>query len=705
MNILLLSTHLNIGGVASYIVNIALGLKRRGHEVTVSSSGGDMVGELTKNGISHVILDIRTKSEASPKLLASMPRLLRLIREKDIDIIHAHTRVTQVMAYLASKISKVPYITTCHGFFRPHFTRRVFKFWGAKTIAISNAVRQHLIKDFKVPVKDVSLIYNGIDIDRFSSVPSGAKRASLRKKFGLKDGHVIGAVGRLSPVKGYSFLIGAFRVLLERYSGLQLLIVGDGPEEGNLKDLCVRFGINDKVRFVKADKNIPEILSLVDIFVSSAVQEGLGLSLVEALAARRPVVASNVGGVTSVVRDDITGLLVKPRDSLALAEGISRLLEDSSLRERLGAEGRLWAEKAFNLEVMVEKIEKLMAETSRRSQLPRNILIVNVNWLGDVLFTTPFIKALRQRYPESHIACMLMPRCKDIVDDNIRLNEVIIYDEDNAHRSLIGKLKLIRQLRKKRFDTAYILHRSFTRAAIAALSGIPKRIGYNTKKRGLLLTGIVDDLGPGAHKVEYFLNILTGRGAGDCDKDYEFFVNKSHAGRIETLLRQMGIEKKDTLVAINPGGNWIPKRWPKERYAELSDRLFKELGAKTVITGTEKESALARDIAELSQYGKPVDLCGKTTIKELAALLERSDLVVSSDSGPMHLALAVKTKVITLFGPTSDALTGPYGSGDYTVIKKDIECQVPCYNFGCKDHTCMKKITVNEVFEKVRELL
>ncbi|MBL7068437.1 MAG: lipopolysaccharide heptosyltransferase II [Candidatus Omnitrophica bacterium] len=715
MNILLLTTHLNIGGIASYIVNLAKRLKRKGHKVVVSSSGGDMVDELTKEDIPHVYINIRTKSELSPKLLISMPKVLSLIKDEKIDVIHAHTRVTQVLASAVSRLLAIPYIATCHGFFRPHFSRRIFKCWGDKTIAISDAVKAHLIDDFYLKPDNIALIYNGVDLEKFRKDIENSRKESLRKNLGLTDKErvVIGAIGRLSPVKGYRYLIEAFKRLMDKDSGaLRLLIVGDGPERESLKAQCLRLGVDEYVKFASPNPDTPLLFSIIDIFVSSSVQEGLGLSLIEALASGSPVVATDVGGIKSVVKDKETGMLVRPKEAGALAEGISQLLKSADLRNKLSNEGRKYAEEKFDIKNMADEVERVYKEVTKRDPRPvrpvgsngARILIVNVNWLGDVLFTTPFIKAIRRRFPASYMACMVVPRCKEILEDNPRIDEIIIYDEKGKHRSIMGKLKFIITLKRKNFSTAYILHRSFTKALMVYLSGIKRRIGYNTKRRGPLLTKAIDETDPGIHKVEYFLKIAASCGAETGDKDYEFFVKRPQRDKIDKLLRDRDIRGTDIIVALNPGGNWPPKRWPKEHFAELADRLSRELNVKAIITGAPKDLKLAQDIIDLSQT-RPASACGQTSIKELAALLERSNLVISSDSGPMHIALSVKTKVITLFGPTSEEITGPYGRGNYLVIKKDVGCPVPCYNFDCRDYKCMKAVTVDEVFNKAREIL
>jgi len=694
-----------MGGIASYIVNLAKHLKKRGDTLFVASSGGDMVDQLTKAGITHIKLNLKTKSELSPKLILALPKLLSLVREKDIQVIHAHTRVTQVLACIASRLSHISYVATCHGFFNLRIGRRIFKCWGDKTIAISDAVKKHLIDDFKVSPADIALIYNGVEIERFKREFDEEERDSLKRELDLIDKTVIGAIGRLSPVKGYRYLIEAFKILLDKDRDLRLLIVGDGPEKEDLKDYCKRLGIEESVTFAALRIDTPHLFSIMDVFVASSVQEGLGLSIAEALAAKKPVVASDIGGISSLIRDNETGLLVKPRDSKALAEKISSLLEDSNLGNRLKMNGCRLVERKFTMDGMADKVQKVYKDLiERRPEGMDRILIVNVNWLGDALFTTPFIKAIRKKFPTSFLACMVEPRCKEILEDNPYLNEIIIYDEKAQHKSIIGKLRLIKALRQKGFDAAFILHRSLTKALIAFLSGIRVRIGYNTKQRGFLLTKAVEEQDRDVHKVEYFLYLAKNCGAQTGDKDYEFFIKDSERDAVGKFLEEKGVRKDDTLVVLNPGGNWPPKRWPKKHFAKLSDKLSSELKVKTIITGAHKDLRLAKDIMDLSQ-AKPINACGDTSIKRLGALMERADLVVSSDSGPMHIAMGVKTKVIALFGPTSDSITGPYGSGDYKVIKKDIKCPVPCYNFDCKDYRCMKAITVDEVFQKAKEML
>lgn len=329
----------------------------------------------------------------------------------------------------------------------------------------------------------------------------------------------------------------------------------------------------------------------------------------------------------------------------------------------------------------------------------KKILIINVNWIGDVIFSTPFIRALRTGYPDSYIACLLHPRAREILEGNPCLNEIIIYDEEGVHKGLIGKLKLIACLRKKNFDIAFILHRSFTKALFALLSGAKERIGYPTKRRSFLLTKPAEEPLEEAHKVEYFLNIAGAAGIKTKEASYEFYVKDSDRKFIDELLRENSITKNDRIIVLCPGGNWDPKRWPKENFAQAGDLLAEKFGARIVISGAAKDVKLAEDIRKLMK-SPAVITCGKTTLKQLGALFEKAALVVANDTGPMHLAVAMKANVIALFGPTSPRLTGPYGRGNYRVISKNEQCDVPCYDVTCKDNRCMAEIKVEDVLKE-----
>jgi len=351
-----------MGGVSIYVVNLASALKKRNHKVWVSSSGGELVKKLRAEEIAHLKSNIDTKSELNPKLMAGIYRLYWVIKENGIDIIHTNTRVAQVMGEILSFLTGACHVSTCHGFFRPGLGRRLFGCWGKKVIAISDAVREHLVNDFDVPKTRIALIHNGINLEVFDKPHTQEDKKIIKRELRLKEGPVVGIIARLSSVKGHKFIIEAMKAVVRDIDNAQLLIVGEGEEEQNLKDLAKELGLSDSVIFAKFVLDTAGVLAVMDVFVLYSIKEGLGLALIEALCCGVPVVASDVGGVYSVVKDGTTGLLVPPKEPFALAEAILKLLKDRQLAVKLAESGRRFVRANFSLEQMGLKVEAAYKE-------------------------------------------------------------------------------------------------------------------------------------------------------------------------------------------------------------------------------------------------------------------------------------------------------------------------------------------------------
>ncbi|RKY33039.1 MAG: lipopolysaccharide heptosyltransferase II [Candidatus Omnitrophota bacterium] len=337
----------------------------------------------------------------------------------------------------------------------------------------------------------------------------------------------------------------------------------------------------------------------------------------------------------------------------------------------------------------------------------KRILIFNVNWLGDVLFSTAVIRNIRRNFPKSYLACIIPSRCYFILKNNPSLDEIIIYDEKDRHRSLLAKLKFINYLRRKNFDTVFLLHRSFTRALITRLAGIKKIIGYYTKKRGFLLTcKISPPKIESIHRINYYLGLIEKAGLRVEDSHADFYIEAHDMESAENFLKKHSLGSSDFLVVINPGGNWFCKRWPPEYWARLSDMLIENLNARVIISGAVQDRLLAKKIRDLMK-ASPIIAAGEFNLKQLGGLIKKADLFITADSGPLHIANALNAKhIIAIFGPTSPNITGPYPLKSNTVVlRKDIGCKVPCYVVNCRDNRCMKIITPEEVFQKIKENL
>ena len=333
----------------------------------------------------------------------------------------------------------------------------------------------------------------------------------------------------------------------------------------------------------------------------------------------------------------------------------------------------------------------------------KKILVVNVNWVGDVIFSSPIFKALKEAYPQATISCMAPLRVKGILECVECLDEIIICDEGNVHRSIFAKIKLILELRKKKFDAAFLLHRSLTRALLVFLAGIPDRIGYDTKNRGALLTHKVDRLEVlDVHRSDYYLNVIESFGVKVKERRTVLTPKEAATTNVKALLSDNKVEDGDKLIIVNCGGNWGLKRWPRENFVELITKLideYKQKYIKVIISGAPKDIVLVESIVNQLKE-KPVVLTGKTTLQQLVSLMSLAELLISADSGPLHIANSVGTDTIAIFGPTRHEITGPKGRGEAVVLQKDVECnRQPCYKLDCDDNVCMEAITVDDVFD------
>lgn len=334
----------------------------------------------------------------------------------------------------------------------------------------------------------------------------------------------------------------------------------------------------------------------------------------------------------------------------------------------------------------------------------KRILIFNVNWLGDVLFSTAVIRNVRRNYPDSYLACAIPPRCYPVLKGNPYLDEIIIFDEKDRHKGVFSLLSFIRNLRSKEFDTVFLLHRSFSRALICRLAGIPERIGHVTKKRAFLLTTkIISPQRDSLHRIDYYLDIIEKAGLRVEDRHTDFFISDEDRAFAEAFLKKNSIQENDFVAVCNPGGNWPPKRWPKDYWPVLADKLIEKFGAKVILTGAVNDSSLVKHIRD-KMLNPPVIACGVFNIKQLGALAKRADIFITADTGPLHIANSVGAKkIIALFGPTSAAITGPFPLKNVIILQKDTGCKIPCYEVDCKDNRCMKAITPEDVLKEIKK--
>ncbi len=361
MKVLHLTSHINIGGITTYISKVTPALKQIGVETFVVSGGGNCKEDLEKQGAGVFELNIKTKNELHPKIYFAIPALEKIVQENGIGLLHAHSRITQVMAAVLSKKIGIPTVTTCHGYFTRRLGRKIFPAWGDLTIAISQGVADHLIDDFKVPQERVLTVSNAVDLEALDAAYISHDSDETKKSYGFKPGApVLGIVARLVADKGHEYLLRAVPSLLNDFPEMRVLIVGDGRHLKYLQQLSKELGIKERVVFTGNVLDVTQALAAIDIFCLPATwREGFGLSIVEAMACRKPVIASNIWAINSLIQNGVTGILVEPKQTAPLSAAIKFLLKSPAEKQKITIAARKMVDDHFTIQRMAKELKSV----------------------------------------------------------------------------------------------------------------------------------------------------------------------------------------------------------------------------------------------------------------------------------------------------------------------------------------------------------
>lgn len=342
----------------------------------------------------------------------------------------------------------------------------------------------------------------------------------------------------------------------------------------------------------------------------------------------------------------------------------------------------------------------------------KRILVRGPNWLGDAVMCEPALRGLRRLFPDAQIALLVKPAVADLFAGHPALTRVLTYDTKGRHAGLSGKWALAGQLRRQGFDLAVLFQNAFEAAFLAFLAGVPRRYGYATDGRSLLLSDPVaaPDRRTLVHQVRYYWGLLKPLGLTGDPSTPELVVFPEEEQAMAERFAQGGLTASDVVVGINPGSTYGgAKRWLPERFAEVTERLCRtiresrEQQVSVVILGAKGEERLGQEIAaRLSS--RSLVLSGATTIRELMAAVKRCEVLLTNDTGPMHIASAFQVPVVAIFGPTDWRTTSPFGS-THAIVRQPVDC-APCLLRECPiDHRCMTGVTVDQVHEAaVRQL-
>ncbi|MCA9405139.1 MAG: lipopolysaccharide heptosyltransferase II [Candidatus Omnitrophica bacterium] len=284
------------------------------------------------------------------------------------------------------------------------------------------------------------------------------------------------------------------------------------------------------------------------------------------------------------------------------------------------------------------------------SEAYKKILVVRTDRVGDVVLTTPALSALRKAYPYAKIGLLVAPLTYDLVSKNKDLNKVLVDDREGQHKGLFGFLKLVKKIKKQNYDVAVIFHTKKRTNLLCFLAGIPRRIGYKNKKFGRLLTDPIEDTRHHGkkHEVEYCLDVLKPLGVTSSECRLNVSVHEDAEEWLNQFLAQNHISADDKIIAIHPGASDPAKQWPEHCFAELIDRLYESRDVKIVLLGSANIRHVSREVKSLTRH-PAIELTGLTSMAQLISLLKHSSILVSNDSGPVHIAAAVGTPVVSIF--------------------------------------------------------
>ena len=339
-----------------------------------------------------------------------------------------------------------------------------------------------------------------------------------------------------------------------------------------------------------------------------------------------------------------------------------------------------------------------------RNEAPSRILVRAPNWIGDAVMCEPALRGLRSLFPNAEITLLAKPAIAELFIAYPGIDRRLVYDDRGIHAGLSGKWTLAGLLRRQRFDLAVLFQNAFEAALITWLAGIRRRYGYVTDGRAFLLTDPVarPDRAALVHQVHYYWDLLKPLGVTGSPSVPALAVSENEVRAMDERLGDLGVGRDDLIVGVNPGSTYGgAKRWLPERYAEAALRVCRQIEQQqerpvtVVILGAKGEEELGHSVADRLTVRSAV-LSGRTNIRELMAATKRCTILLTNDTGPMHMAAAFAVPVVAVFGPTDWKTTSPYGQ-EASIVRQPVDC-APCLLRECPiDHRCMTGVTVDMV--------
>ncbi|PKN78245.1 MAG: lipopolysaccharide heptosyltransferase II [Candidatus Cloacimonetes bacterium HGW-Cloacimonetes-1] len=563
-------------------------------------------------------------------------------------------------------------------------------------VAISDNIKNVLLQD-GIPESKIVTIHSGVDLDRHRS---SSHAAEVRSQWNIPvTATVVGTIAAFVGHKDYPTLINAAALAISDNPLLYFMAIGDGEQRPQIEALIDKLGIRDRFILCGFQTDVGSFLDAFDIYVMASKLEGLGTSVIDALAVGLPVIGTRAGGIPEMIEHEYNGLLVESQNPPQLAAAIVRLATDEDLYKTLLANTKSSAEK-FSIRHTVRKNRELYHSIWLRSI--RKILFIQTAFIGDVILSTPLPKALKLIFPEAEIDVVLIPQTEIIYRNNPNIRNIYTYNKRQKSHRWLSFWKLIRTLRRNHYDLAVSVHVSYTTSFMMLLSGSKERLGYPRQK----FTTISVPFEKGYPIVMRSLKLVTAFTNDTFDHQTELFIDPAEFEQVEEFIQAHQLTDQP-LIAVAPSSVWETKKWPWEHFAELIS-LIDQAGYRCILIGSREDYALCEQIIKRSNTSA-LNCAGMFSLMGSAALIQKCKVLLSNDSSPLHLANAVRTPVLAFFGPTVKR----FGFYPYQTADKVLEIELPCRPCGKHGSNrcplghfrCMKDISPVMAFEALKRVL
>ena len=682
MRIIQVVPKMDIGGVERGVIDQVRHFKDKDTENIVISGGGRMVSDLRSAGALHYELPVYRKSLFSFFLVRP---LRKMINDRRADIVHARSRVPGWISFFATRGTDAHFIATAHGMYKSKFMSQVMG-WGKFVICPSTVIARHMKSVFGVPEERIVIINRWVDSGVFKF-----KDYSQRQ-----DSNTIVSVGRISSSKGFEYLIAAFKRVVRNNPYIKLKIIGSADKSKehyleSLKTLVGRYSLSYNVEFCGFRPDIENVLAEARMLISpSVIDESFGRTIVEAFSCGVPVIATSVGAHKEIIRNRQNGLLVEPRNSEELANSILELLKDKKLAQDLTETARGDIGKYS----MANSLDEVMGVYKKAMSFLR-ILVIKISSFGDLILAMPSLKAIKEKFPESKLCLLTLKKYASFLHGCPYVDEVITVNDD--YKRFRNTISVAKTLRMRAFDYIIDLQNSKTSHLLSFLSFARYSFGYSLR-RGFMLNRRVkynysDDPLTSQERVLKLLGI-TLREKKLCLWD----------GDEQT---RFSLPKNDLIgINISASKNWESKNWPTENIISLIETIYKNFSSVRIVLLGDQNSKDRADKIENLLWPRPINLCGKTSLRDLAPLMKKLKVFIAPDTALLHLASAAGIPTIALFGPT-DPSRHTVRANNLHVFLKKINCSF-CYKPKCmqtEKNICLKKISPQEVFLKIKDIL